>query len=595
MLLLGCAPAPERLGWASPDQPFKPRYIDVCPVHDARNCALATPFRPLINEVKASPKNRSFHYVNLLEIGEEALLLRLHLIRSAQKSIYIQQYIWASDVSGLLIFRELVEAARRGVEIKIIGDQISTVGDAGLMASMVMAHRNLEFKIYNPTSGELESSYVELALSGLVRLSGVNQRMHNKLMLVDEEIAVLGGRNHEDRYFDLDEAYNFKDRDILVIGPVVRDMVLSFFEFWNYEYAVPAHYLKDVQPHLQSDKLPTFESASESESAPELENVKRKASSGALVEDLFVSKMFRVAGRVTFYADSPGKPFDGPKPDHARPIKSSYQGIYEIGFIAKDNIVLQTPYLILTEEAFEGLRFLRARHPNLQIIASTNSLASIDHFLAYSIMIKQRKRLLQILGLQVFEFKPVPGDVRDIIPRYDQLSRTTAQRGRGPKEQTPAKIDGPIVGLHGKSVAIDDRIAFVGSHNFDPRSEIFDTQIAIAIWDQKVATALKANILRDTEPQNSWVVARQQKLPVISSITGVIESISRSLPVLDVWPFNYSANFELREGEEPVPPDHPMFYERYINRGQFPDVDEPEKVIQTVLTRYMGGFATPVM
>lgn len=110
-----------------------------------------------------------------------------------------------------------------------------------------------------------------------------------------------------------------------------------------------------------------------------------------------------------------------------------------------------------------------------------------------------------------------------------------------------------------------------------------------------MARALRANILRDTAPQNSWVVARQQKLPVVSSIAGVLESLSRSLPVLDVWPFDYAASFELREGKEPVSPDHPSFYERYINRGQFPDVDKPETVVQTLLIRSMGGFVTPVM
>ena len=155
--------------------------------------------------------------------------------------------------------------------------------------------------------------------------------------------------------------------------------------------------------------------------------------------------------------------------------------------------------------------------------------------------------------------------------------------------------EGPIIGLHGKSIVVDDRIALVGSHNFDPRSAIFDTQANVAIWDREVARALKANILRDTEPQNSWVVARQREVPVVSFFAGILESISRALPVLDLWPFQYSANFELREGEEPVPPDHPSFYERYDNVGQFPEVDRPLTVIQTMLVRAMGGFATPAM
>jgi phosphatidylserine/phosphatidylglycerophosphate/cardiolipin synthase-like enzyme len=370
-------------------------------------------------------------------------------------------------------------------------------------------------------------------------------------------------------------------------------MVFSFQEFWAYEYSVPAHYLRDVQLHLNSEEPALLDFAAPEPTA--LQSIVRRAADDGLVRELFVDTAFRVTGQVTFYADAPGKPFDSAEPNQNRPITNSYRGISEVGLDAKREIIIQTPYLIVTERAVEGLKQLRKANAGFRIVASTNSLASIDHFLAYAIMIKHRKRLLETLGFQIFEFKPVPGDVREMIPSYDHLIKQHMRQTTVSADRVPVKAEGPIVGLHGKSMVVDERIAFVGSHNFDPRSASFNTENAIAVWDREVALALKANILRDTEPQNSWVVARQQKLPVISTITSVIESLSRALPVLDLWPFHYSASFELREGEEPVVPDHPSFYERYVNVGQFPNVDRPETVVQTLLIRAMGGFATPIM
>jgi len=303
--IAGCAPTPAPSQWQPPDLAFAPGETRTCPEGTANNCAAPSPFRALVDKTATVAGSGPEHYVGLLDIGEESLVLRIHLIRAARKSIYIQQYIWSPDTSGLLLFRELVKAAQRGVEVKIVSDQLSTLSDAKLMASIVTAHKNLAFKIYNPTFGQLETSYVELAASGLL-LSGVNRRMHNKLMVVDEEIAILGGRNHENRYFDLDPSYVFKDRDIFVVGPAVADMVFSFREFWTYDYSVPAQYLRDVGRHLESGRYPVFEVVEPPQAA--LREIARKASDDRLIREVFVTPAFRVTGRVEFHADAPGKP-----------------------------------------------------------------------------------------------------------------------------------------------------------------------------------------------------------------------------------------------------------------------------------------------
>jgi len=438
----------------------------------------------------------------------------------------------------------------------------------------------------------VETSYPEIAIAWL-RLSGINQRMHAKLMVVDEEIAILGGRNHQNRYFDRDPDYNFKDRDILVIGPKVADMVLSFGEYWDYDYSVPGQYLKDVRAALESRDYPPFEIRDPV--APRVRDIDRRASDSALVRRLFVTPALRVEGRVEVYADAPGKPYQGPKTKPTHPILSTEMGIREVVGEATSELIVQTPYLILRTQTIDQLKALRKEHPGLEIIASTNSLASIDHFLAYSIMVKQHRWLLLTLGMRIFEFKPVPGDVNDMVPRYDELILEAGGKHAEDPERMQVTTEGPVIGLHGKSLVVDGRIAFVGSHNFDPRSTNFDTQLAIAIWDSQVAQALKANILRDMAAQNSWVRARQKQIPVISFLFGIVETISRALPVGDFWPFYYSGNFELRDGEEPVPPGHPEFYRRYENVGQFPGVDGAAKAIHARLFSTMGGFTTPLM
>jgi phosphatidylserine/phosphatidylglycerophosphate/cardiolipin synthase-like enzyme len=234
----------------------------------------------------------------------------------------------------------------------------------------------------------------------------------------------------------------------------------------------------------------------------------------------------------------------------------------------------------------------------MEIIASTNSLAATDHFFTYAITMKQKKYLLQKVGMQIFEFKPVPGDVREMITRYDELvMEINGQDGEDVvDDRIPTTAEGPITGLHAKSIVIDDRVAYVGSHNFDPRSIGHDTQLGILIWDVDVALALKADILRDTEAQNSWVTAaKHEGIPLVSFFGGILEDISRAMPIFDVWPFKYSTSWDLREGEEPVPPGHPEFYERYKNVGQFPTVNMSTKDVQTRLFKVMGGFTEPLM
>ena len=239
-------------------------------------------------------------------------------------------------------------------------------------------------------------------------------------------------------------------------------------------------------------------------------------------------------------------------------------------------------------------RIGRQEHPDLKIMASTNSLASTDHFFTYAAYMKQKQRMLN-LGFQIFELKPVPGDIRKLNPRYELLKGERTEEKVKPGQQLPVDVELPVMGIHAKSFVVDDRIAFVGSHNFDPRSTTYDTQVAVAIWDEEVARALEQDILRDMEAQNSWVVAPKKQTPVISPCLNFCASVSRGMPVLDIWPTRYSSLFELREGMEALPSNHPDFYVHYENVGQFPEVALTSTETYTIIFSALGGFTTPLL
>ena len=150
-LFLGCSTKPGTQNWVAPDIEVKFDSTLDCDDPAEPGCAVPSPFEALYQDAYDIAGGKAPHYVNLLNIGDRALLVRIHLIRSAKSSIDIQQFIWATDETASFIFKELVKAARRGVRVRIINDQLSAVGDARKVATAVGVHENLAIKIYNPT------------------------------------------------------------------------------------------------------------------------------------------------------------------------------------------------------------------------------------------------------------------------------------------------------------------------------------------------------------------------------------------------------------------------------------------------------------
>ncbi len=218
-----------------------------CTEAPEKACAIESEFHELAEHafINSTSDNQK-HFVSLLNIGQDALLARVHLIRSARKSIEFQTYIWENDEVGRLVFMEILKAARRGVKVRIIVDQLASAKDPGLVALLATLHVNLEIAFYNPTFARSKVSPLELYSGALFSFRKINQRMHNKIIVIDSKIGIAGGRNIENKYYDYDPGYSFKDRDIIVAGPAVIKMRESFDRYWNDEVVVKAVYLVDV-------------------------------------------------------------------------------------------------------------------------------------------------------------------------------------------------------------------------------------------------------------------------------------------------------------------------------------------------------------
>jgi putative cardiolipin synthase len=522
----------------------------------------------------------------VLEVGEDSLLLRVHLIRAARKSIDIQTFIWAGDDAGWLVLDELIAAARRGVKVRVIVDQLFSLDDIEWLSRIASVHANLEFRLYNPTFDEAVTQPLEFAAGIVCCFSSFNQRMHNKLFLVDGEIGIAGGRNYEDRYFDWDQTFDYRDRDVLVLGPDAGgEMQDSFDEFWAHHRAVPLTRLNDVNQRIVTDAGKTVALAPPANADwPRIESLRSRALDAGYIHALFIDDALRV-GHVEYFSDAPDKP----EHPQAASEQALTEHVAELLQGAQREVIFETPYLVLSERARGIFRDLYKRRPRVPVIVSTNSLAATDAFYVYALSHKYKKRYLKRYGFEIHEFKPFPADAAQFVRDYAELAGSGNAGAYQRYGRTPLKRGGVRIGLHGKSLVIDGTVSLIGSHNFDPRSDDYNTESGFIIHDAAVAARVRAAVLRNIEPQNAWVIAKRQRPGLLGRINNAISDFSTALPLFDFWPFRYASSFELKPGCQPLPPSDPKFYECYEDVGDFPEVDLPMKTIYTRMVTAFGA------
>jgi phosphatidylserine/phosphatidylglycerophosphate/cardiolipin synthase-like enzyme len=605
----------------------RPTQVD-CAAIDA--CAQPSPLRELATRaLTESGPDTPRHYALILDNGPDALLARINLIRSATTAIDLQTYIYDEDDAGRLVLDELIAAARRGVRVRLLLDQLAALKHIETLAALSGAHANFEVRLYNPVLKRARITYPQYLLAAACCWRRLNQRMHTKLLLVDGAVGITGGRNYQDDYYDWDDEYNFRDRDLLVAGPAARVMDEDFVRFWDDRRSVPVERLKDVGTYLIRSGVPKLP-ATAFERPARAEAMRRDAGDAELVRDRLVARALSV-GQVRYIADSPEK-HRGNGVDGAQ-SSASLRGLIES---AQREVLLQTPYLVLSDAAQNLFRELRKRPSPPRVIVSTNSLAATDAFIAYALSYKYKRRYLREFGFDIYEYKPFPADapidiattgatlpdlgLADLPPepeprtlreqRLDRSSVISRTQYRTPlsreyaamryarrraNEPVPLKRAGVRIGMHAKSLVIDERIGVVGTHNFDPRGDRYNTESAVVIEDAAFAAELAASIRRDIKPENSWVIARRDKPPVFSGLEYSIGKVSEHLPLFDLWPMRYATSYEFVPGPNcphPLYRNQPGFRTCYRPVGDFPEVSlGPKSLITRMFTAFGAGLA----
>lgn len=419
--------------------------------------------------------------VYILEMGEESLIGRAWLTQNAQRTIDVQYFIWSTDNIGILAAEHLLSAAERGVRVRVLVDDLLVdARDETLV--LLAAHPNVNIRIYNPNL-RVGVGFWQRMRNAVGGFRDVNLRMHDKTAIFDGVAGITGGRNMADEYFDYDHEYNFRDRDVLVLGKAVNDMTENFEEFWNSEFAHPVEaILEDLLAGITPDDV-RRRAAELHAYAANPKNFEPQVRLAIATATTYFPAILDLMSweDVAFINDVPGK---NPGLEGLAGGGESTAHLVDAVRNATESILIQSPYLIMPEGGIELFRELAARGVRIRI--STNSLASTDNIQAFSGYQGQRKKLLKA-GVELYEFRPYPAIREELIRRYPRLA------GRN-----------PVFGLHAKSMVIDDRIVFIGTFNLDPRSANLNTEVGVLVDSPQLARQLTASIERDIAPGNSW-------------------------------------------------------------------------------------------
>ena len=563
-----------------------------------------------------SSTGKPINYVQIVEGGQDSLLGRINLIRGARRSIDVQTFILADDDSGYLFLNELITAARRGVTVRVVVDQLYAPGNTDLLANLASAHANFQMRLYNPTFDRARTSALQYLASIACCFRRFNQRMHSKLLAVDGVVAFTGGRNIADDYFDWNPNYDFRDRDVILAGPEVGRMERVFEAFWSSDRSVPLARLKDVANDLIANQGPPPRTPlAEEHRTPRVLALSEAASDQAAIARRLVDGA-RAVNDVRFLGDGPGKQ----KPEPGNDEGMTTNGLRKLIEGAHSSVVLQTPYLVLSKAARQMFRTMHQLPSPPKVTISTNSLASTDAIPAYALSYKYKRRYLHELGFNIFELKPHPLDVpvdldatgageqappvpvdaeadgfvgseHEPLRLRSEASRFPRLGSTGGGKLARLNTHGVRVGLHAKSMVIDGNIGIIGSHNFDPRSDHYNTESVLVFHDEVLAQRLQAAILRDAAPANSWLIAKRPRTAA-SPFNGRVTRLVENMPLFDLWPFRYATSYALKEDCDPVPPEDPRFQTCWTPVGDFPEVEISFKVFATrVLTAFGAGLA----
>jgi putative cardiolipin synthase len=392
----------------------------------------------------------------LLDNGLDALVARAVLAQQAERSIDVQYYLYHDDLVGRLFTDQLLQAADRGVRVRLLVDDMDLSG-RDLGASILDSHPNVELRIFNPFSRE--SGRV---LQFLTRMGQVTRRMHNKSFTVDNQATILGGRNIGEEYFDADPDLAFQDLDVLAIGPVAQKVSTAFDLYWNSELAYPASVLIKEKPASEviQEKRRLLSTYVAHQKGSDYIDALRDSDLARRIRNQQVP--FRWGDAVVLY-DRPEKllhGFDETKYHLVPQVSPYFKSVTE-------ELIIFSPYFVPGQSVTEFLTGLVQR--GVRVCILTNSLASNDVGIVHAGYAKYRKTLLRG-GVELYELNM-------------KLSEQDRKAKRGKMSVSKAS-------LHAKSFVFDRKKIFVGSLNLDPRAVLHNTEIGAVIECPEIAEGM---------------------------------------------------------------------------------------------------------
>jgi len=425
----------------------------------------------------ATARHPGLSGVMLVDSGAQALRHRDALVAAASRSIDAQYYIWNSDASGRYLAARLLAAADRGVRVRILLDDINIAGRDAVLARLA-THPNVQIRVYNPSAGRQGI----LRLLGFIRdFSQINRRMHNKSFTVDGAASIVGGRNVGDEYFDLDPEMNFRDRELLAVGPVVEQVTRGFEAFWNSTWTRPAESLAgaDAVNDVDTD-LPGLMQAATGQVTGLGYRPPDDLAGNFRAETL--PALIWAPARVVF--DSPPTTEQVADSDEEQLVARELR---QLVATAQSEILAESAYLILVGDSLDEAARLHAS--GVRMRALTNSLASNDLVTNHSGYARNRPAMLDA-GIELYELRPDAAACQRLI----ELSRACDER--------------PAFSLHSKSIVVDRRVVYVGSFNLNLRSTYLNSETALIVDSPELGAQVAASIEELLQPDSSWRVLR---------------------------------------------------------------------------------------
>ncbi|MEY2853816.1 MAG: hypothetical protein RL030_948, partial [Pseudomonadota bacterium] len=431
-----------------------------------------TPLDLTIGEAEKRHANQSGF--RLIPEGPEAFAIRARGAMLAGRSLDVQTYIWHADMTGGYLAHLIIEAADRGVKVRLLVDDMNARGDNFAFAALD-AHDNIEVRMFNPFSSR--EGKMSALFEGIGSFGRINRRMHNKSWIVDNRIAIIGGRNLGDEYFGASDETNFVDLDFALVGPIVREASASFDRYWN---SAPAYPMGVLSP----------ETVTAANLAGLRETLKADATKATgsrfaseLKDDDAVQRLMKDnwpmhwSSRYRFVSDDPLK---------VQGKDGGLNGSEVLAFLtpllrsAQEELTIISPYFVPGEDGTRHLVTQAQAGRNVQVL--TNSLAANDVAAVYGGYSQWREKLLRG-GVKIWELKPLNG---------------------GTVESSMFGSQG--ASLHTKALVLDSETVFVGSYNLDARSTSLNCEQGIFVQEPEVARQLKEIFTWDTNSEHAWSV-----------------------------------------------------------------------------------------